>query len=828
MVAWLLLSGVLLGGSPSVEWPLRSVAIDPELRRIMGYDPDRLPVLVEVDAVRSGGRDALRRCGLEGGIKGRPFIGAIASGFVRPAALQRLIECPGVRAIESYIPAQVHSLLSQTTELIRTRRGSNLVVPERSNFGAGVRLVDVDVGLDFYHPAFFAPEPGSFAWLDVDGDRALSPGDGVDLDGDGALGEGETLSVLKARVNDWRNGVVDGADDQPFAATKDWLFIDQNEDGERNYRSNADESTPSYGEPLLVVEDRDGDGVLGGLDRLRRLGPSRVAAYRSGLATYRRGVDLLQVPMRDLFHGTGVWGIYAGGPALRPRSGIAPEATILHYHRDSINLLDAPFWALDEGAQVVLHEYGGWIGKFYDGSSLLTQVIEHSERLGLPHVLPAGNLASGKRSAAIEVPAGEEGLAVTLRLPERVGAEVLWGSVLWTDEVALTFELSAPGEAVAIGFPPDQLSAEDLPENRRRVAEYQRSSRHTSKHDWALWGHQGDNLARLTTGDWTLRLRHDGQGPVRVLLRIADNKKSWGGGASWEGDLDTRTHSVTWPATSDAGIVVFAYAGDQAKGGGPAGQETGALRAYSGRGPRIDGRALQGIAAPDNPHSTWPISPANGHGGYGSFNGTSGAGPHVAGALALLIGAGRSPGAAQAALLARAEVDAQVAAGPANGWGQGKLRYDLAQFDDVLPAASEALELSLDEVGEFAVLSAPAGGVFRARFEVLGRWTDWRSEPLFLERGEAVDVEVIDAFGQRRRGLQRFSVGAPSPPAPPAVSPAPAAPPPGPVPLAEAPVAPILEPLADPQMRAPGCSGGGVGWFALIALAGLRRRRRRR
>jgi hypothetical protein len=631
--------------------------------------------------------------------------------------------------------------------------------------------------------------------------------------------------VLKAKVNDWRNGVVDGAADQPFEATKDWLFVDQNQDGVRNYKNGFEENTAAFGEPVFVVEDRDGDGRLNGVDRLVRLGRSRVAAYRSGLVTHRRGVDLLQVAMRDLFHGTGVWGILAGGPALRPRSGIAPEATILHYHRDQLNLVDAPFWALDEGADVVLHEYGGWIGKFYDGSSLLTQVIEHSERLGVPHVLPAGNLASGKRSAALEVPPGDEGVSVTLRLREGLGAEVLWGAVLWTQEVAVHLELLPPGEQDPILFPPDQLSAEDLPGARRRVAELQRSSRGTSKHDWALWGFADDQLARLPAGDWTLRLRHDGEAALPVVLRIADNKKSWSGGAFWAGDVDTVTHSVTWPATSDAGVVVFAYAGDQNKGGGPAGQPTGALRAYSGRGPRIDGHELQGIAAPDNPHTTWPISGNNGHGGYGSFNGTSGAGPHVAGALALLIAGGLSPQAAQAALLAGAEVDEQVAAGSVNGWGRGKLRFDGAQFGHQLPTPPEELVVTLDEAGEFAVLSAPDEGVFRARFEVDGLWTDWRTIPMLLEGGEPVDVELIDALGQRRRALQRFTTPAASPPD------APVAPliddgrTQESVPQARLAQVPDLQSLVRPEVRSPGCSSNWLGGGALLLLVGLRRRR---
>ena len=125
---------------------------------------------------------------------------------------------------------------------------------------------------------------------------------------------------------------------------------------------------------------------------------------------------------------------------------------------------------------------------------------------------------------------------------------------------------------------------------------------------------------------------------IDVLLRVADNKTSWMGGAHFRGEgFSTKSSSATWPSTATGnhqhGLSVFAYTGRADRAGGAESEATGDLRNYSGHGPQIDGAPLLGVTAPDNPSTTWPAS-ANevGPAGYGSFNGTSGAGPHVAGA----------------------------------------------------------------------------------------------------------------------------------------------------------------------------------------------------
>jgi len=80
---------------------------------------------------------------------------------------------------------------------------------------------------------------------------------------------------------------------------------------------------------------------------------------------------------------------------------------------------------------------------------------------------------------------------------------------------------------------------------------------------------------------------------------------------------------VSWPATADSAISVAAY--------NPL--NDGGINAFSGQGPRIDGRPDVDLAAPGS--TVFSIS-AFTPGDFTPFGGTSAAGPHVAGAAALL------------------------------------------------------------------------------------------------------------------------------------------------------------------------------------------------
>ena len=201
--------------------------------------------------------------------------------------------------------------------------------------------------------------------------------------------------------------------------------------------------------------DRDGDGVFSSKDHLIPMLGSRVAVYRHGQRSYYRGRDLTQAPHGADFHGTGVWGILAAGPVGHRFAGIAPKATLLHFHRNRFNLVDAIHFAVAEKAHLVLHEYGAWVHQFGDGSSIVERLIGHSQTLGIPHILPAGNLASSKRSARLTIPAGET-RQLTLFLPARQ-FEVLYGSMIWTGPDQLEYVQPRGGDEARI--PTEALDA---------------------------------------------------------------------------------------------------------------------------------------------------------------------------------------------------------------------------------------------------------------------------------------------------------------------------------------------------------------------------------
>ena len=95
----------------------------------------------------------------------------------------------------------------------------------------------------------------------MNGDGALTPQtDAVDLDRDGVAAPAETLSVLFGPRYDSFAFVPVGARPTEFRPTHDWLYVDADGDGARNYGSAAgfDESTPAYGEPLFVADDGPG------------------------------------------------------------------------------------------------------------------------------------------------------------------------------------------------------------------------------------------------------------------------------------------------------------------------------------------------------------------------------------------------------------------------------------------------------------------------------------------------------------------------------------------------------------------------------------------
>lgn len=531
--------------------------------------------------------------------------------------------------------------------------------------GEGVLVCDIDTGVTFFHPVFFRESGERFGWIDADLSGDLSAGDAVDLDGDGQAGAGEALRYQEALGTD-QYGNVSGQFDADF----DWLYNDADGSGHRDYGpADFDEADPCYGERLFLADDADGDGALDPGEELLGLGPVMVRAVMEQDGTVRRrGVDLIDAQTDTWGHGTQVTGIFGGGWAWRnAMTGMAPGVESLHVNYQF--QAEPPFlvpveaglaWAVAEGAGVVLIEDGEWVWEYLDGSSNLEIMInELASDEGVIFIIPAGNLATGNMHTSFPAVGGTV-------LHMQSGASVAWPALLWTDPVDMTVAVSPPGGS-PVALPGDGSAL--VVDSWRIWSEFSVSDRGTRRMDVRLATEpEGGSIG----GDWGFGFAFPG-GDVTVHGFFVDDVSGWYSASSW--DIIDPTCTVTWPATADSAISVTAY--------NPS--EDGDINGYSGWGPRIDGRPCVDLAAPGSTVASahpWSM------GDYTGFGGTSSAGPHVAGAAAILaqLMTGMDSGLCRRFLREGAAQDTYTA--DPDRWGSGKLRIHAA----VLAALTDAAE----------------------------------------------------------------------------------------------------------------------------------------
>jgi hypothetical protein len=582
------------------------------------------------------------------------------------ASVDRLKQLDFLISVESARPRRSRPPLAQSRPQVEADQAWEVPAPGGGTLsGDGVIICDIDTGVNYLHSNFFQLSGETFGWIDVDESGTLTAGDAVDLDGDLEHEPGEDL-----RWHESAGTSAYGNNPSAYDADLDFLYNDANGNTTRDYGSPTyGETDPCYGERIFLTDDTNDNGLLDVGETLLALGQSKVRAiYNRDGTVYRRGIDLLSSEMDYWGHGAQVTGIFGGGwVGLHEMSGMAPGIESIHVNFDYA--AEPPFllpitagmaWAVSEGADVIIIEDGEWVWEYLDGSSNVEIMInEYAADDSVIFVIPAGNLATGHMHTHFNSSAGEV-------LRATASHTILWPSFIWTSVSSFTSLYVTPPGETPTPMPLDGSTV--VTTGYRMYSNLSTSPRGTKRIDLRfVTNPEGGSVA----GDWGFWFI----GPDTELHGyFGENTFSWISTGYWVNN-ESAEYTVTWPSTADSAITVTAYA--------PAGD--GDINTYSGWGPRIDGVPIVDIAAPGS--GVYSTSPS-GFGNFSYFGGTSGAGPHVAGAAALLKELLPDLDNGKCRQYFRAGAKQDVYTTDPDRWGAGKLRI-YSTIVEVLTAVAE-------------------------------------------------------------------------------------------------------------------------------------------
>ncbi|MHA1964827.1 MAG: S8 family serine peptidase [Candidatus Thorarchaeota archaeon] len=660
---------------------------------------EQIPVVVRFDqGLSSGLQKIISSLQLEFslGSASKSHIGPYYLLKGTPDSLQALTDMGVVAEIAPQTPAQ---FLESPRDLSIPEINADDVWEQlddlsRNITGKDILIADLDSGVDWRHPDLWYADGGTYPYVNSTSTGFVNGTDAVDFDRNLALSPNETLYALDLD----RNGV--------FNTRTEWLWVD-------NLIFNQ---FPDPGELFFVVNDTSGNGLLDGGEDLVLLGTPKTkyifemdGAATPSFQTWERGVNLTSSTHTDdsLFgggHGTAVAGILLGGQlGYRDYVGVAPDAELM-----MIRVLGDPnTWipietglaiANNTGADVIITEVGSWTWHYLDGSSLAEQMIDTLVADGIPVISPSGNLGGKDKHAMIST-APDVPHLIDFSVPPVDGEYVhediteVFITVLTvdpTDFLASNFSIWINGTTIYLHPGPGEwawfLEPNAIPgvniESFTSV-----SSRNTRM--LAIWIY---GVLPTTPPALFYQLNISTPDPATIHAFISDDQSGWTGGCVWMSDM-VDSHHITWPSTADSAISVASYRTRTLVGGGVVGDRA----SFSSRGPRIDSLIKQNVAAPGGydiisdyaDGSIWDPSgwfnaygalPFNQQfGSYRLFSGTSASGPHVAGAVALLLQANSSVGnQMQAIIESTARIDSFTGAVPNADWGGGKLDVEAA------------------------------------------------------------------------------------------------------------------------------------------------------